>query len=76
MARPPIVADSSEHPWEKRTKLSFVRRLYELRPAYEGSPRQRVVITLDELCRRDPAEVLHADHIRRHSLIDDNPSSG
>jgi hypothetical protein len=54
-------------------EVTLVERVLELtRPP---GP-ERVEITLDKWCRRDPAEVLHADHIRRHTLIDDNPSSG
>ena len=60
----------------KQGKISALRRALQESATFELNERERVVITLDKWCRRDPAEVLHADRIHRHTLIDDNPTSG
>lgn len=76
LLKPPGVhADSNVH-YQRWRRRSFIRRLLELHAAEGLAERQRIKIAFAESCRRDSTEVLHADHIRRHTLIDDNPCSG
>jgi hypothetical protein len=75
-AKLPGVHANSNAYYIGRWRLNFIRRMLELRAAQEADECPRVTIAFDDVCRHDPADVMHADHIRRHSLIDDNPCSG
>jgi len=61
---------------EGQTAVSLVEPDIELAAPYEPDECHRVEIPFDKWCRHDAAEVLHADRIHRHTLIDDNPTSG
>ena len=56
---------------EGQTAVSLIEQVVEL-----AAPDERVEIPFDKWCRHDAAEVLQADRIHRHTLIDDNPTSG
>ena len=76
MEKPTITSKSPDIACEEQTDVSLFERVVELVAPHELDERQRVEITLDKWCRREPVEVLHAHHNRRHTLIDDNPTSG
>ena len=54
-------------------RISLIRGPPE---AHNQDEIHKVHIPFDYGCRWEPAEVIHAHRIARHSLMDDNPSSG
>jgi len=76
MEKPTITSKTPDMACEEQTDMSLIERVNDVVAPHELDERQRVEIKLDKWCRREPAEVLHAHHIRRHTLIDDNPTSG
>ena len=77
MAKSIIPSKNTDIVCGEQTEMTLIERVIVLGAPDKLEERQRVEITLDKLCRRDPAaEVLHADRIRHHTLIDDNPTSG
>jgi hypothetical protein len=58
----------------REERRSFIRVVRELRQAGLRKAERR--IELDKLTRRDAADALYSQRIRRHTLLDDNPCSG
>ena len=61
---------------EEQEAIEIITRIREVRGKGTHEEAQRMRIELDEYCRRDSSDVLFADSIRRHTLIEDNPCSG
>jgi hypothetical protein len=76
MEKATITSKGPEIACEGQTTISLVEQVIELAAPYEPDDCHRVEIPFDKWCRHDAAEVLHADRIHRHTLIDDNPTSG
>ena len=76
MGKAAIAPERPSNMCEKQTDMSLIERVIELIGPDELEEHQRVEIACDKCCRRDAAEIRHADRIHRHTLLDDNPASG
>ncbi|MFZ0208359.1 MAG: hypothetical protein WAL59_20020, partial [Roseiarcus sp.] len=76
MKKPTITSKRPEIACREQTDMSLIEQVIKLAAPHEPDECHRVEITFDKWCRHDAAEVLHADRIRRHTLIDDSPTSG
>ena len=76
MKKPTITSKRQESACEEQIDMNLIKQVIKLAAPHEPDECHRVEIAFDKWCRHDAAEVLHADRIRRHTLIDDNPTSG